>query len=513
MISLTSARGAGVPLVAIQTNDNAQTQKAILRELNGKAETRPLLVYILGSGLTALNAIGQTFLKSFCSEEPSTLRPDTLLTLLRDATPLPNPDNPNKALPTYIFIHNPQLLWQPSTEGYIYILQGIWSLRDVLKRSGSQLILLVPPGTILPTEISNDVVVLRDTLPDTDEINAISDGVLRAAKISNLKADDLTRINDALLGLPAFAAEQALAMSIRKGDNGNQVDAVELWARKRQMIGQTPGLSVWSGGETFDDVGGYENVKTYMRRLLRGRTPIKAIAFSDEVEKDFPSAIGGDNTGVSQAYLRKVLTYMQDSAARGVIFIGAPGSGKSAIAKAAGNDVGIPTIALNFGDMKGSLVGQSEERLGKALDVVSSIAQGQVLFIATCNSIAVLPPELRRRYNRGTFYFPMPDAAARASIWAIYRRMYPELAKEKLPADAGWTGAEIRNCAELAYDLKISLRDAAEYIVPYSRSSAKQLEKLNQEASGCFINADKPGVFEYVINASRPAGERVIDLE
>jgi hypothetical protein len=40
------------------------------------------------------------------------------------------------------------------------------------------------------------------------------------------------------------------------------LDLEQLWERKRQVIEQVPGLSVWRGGETFDDIGGCENIKT-----------------------------------------------------------------------------------------------------------------------------------------------------------------------------------------------------------------------------------------------------------
>ena len=50
-----------------------------------------------------------------------------------------------------------------------------------------------------------------------------------------------------LLGLAAFPAEQVLAMSLSR----TGLDLDQLWERKRQVIEQAPGLSVWRGGETF----------------------------------------------------------------------------------------------------------------------------------------------------------------------------------------------------------------------------------------------------------------------
>ena len=79
-------------------------------------------------------------------------------------------------------------------------------------------------------------------------------------------------------------------------------------------------------------------------------------------------------------------------------FIGPPGGAKSATAKATGGTAGIPTIAFDLAAMESSLVGASTERLRTALKIIDAVSQGRMLFIATCNSIASLPPELRSRF-------------------------------------------------------------------------------------------------------------------
>src|SRR5881392_3626665 len=153
-------------------------------------------------------------------------------------------------------------------------------------------------------------------------------------------------------------------------------------------------------------------------------------------------------------------------------FIGPPGGAKSATAKATGNTARIPTIAFDLAAMESSLVGASTERLRTALKIMDAVSQGRSLFIATCNSIVSLPPELRRRFTLGTFFFDLPSAEEREAIWKIY------LAKWNIdgerPNDEGWTGAEIRECCRKAWRLNLSLKESAEYIVPVSRSAADQ---------------------------------------
>lgn len=164
-----------------------------------------------------------------------------------------------------------------------------------------------------------------------------------------------------------------------------------------------------------------------------------------------------------------------------------PGAAKSAVAKAAGATAGIPTVAFDLSAMQSSLVGGSGERLRAALQVVDAISQGRSLWIGTCNSITSMPPELRRRFTLGTFFFDLP------SIWEIYLAKW-NLSGER-PDDDGWTGAEIKECCRKAWRLKLTLRESAEYIVPVSRSAADQIEALRRQASGRFLSAAHSGVF------------------
>jgi hypothetical protein len=141
--------------------------------------------------------------------------------------------------------------------------------------------------------------------------------------------------------------------------------------------------------------------------------------------------------------------------------------------------------------MESSLVGASTERLRTALQIIDAVSQGRMLFIATCNSIASLPPELRRRFTLGTFFFDLPSEEERETIWGIYLKKYN--VSGQLPNDEGWTGVEIKECCRKAHRLGITLMQAARYIVPVSRFAAEQIKALRQMASGKFISASTPG--------------------
>ena len=100
------------------------------------------------------------------------------------------------------------------------------------------------------------------------------------------------------------------------------------------------------------------------------------------------------------------------------------------------------TIAFDLPAMDSSPVGAPTERLRTPLQIIDAVSQGRMLFIATCNSIASLPPELRWRFTLGTFFFDLPTADEQETIWRIYLKKYG--VSGELPSDEGWTGTEIK---------------------------------------------------------------------
>jgi len=115
---------------------------------------------------------------------------------------------------------------------------------------------------------------------------------------------------------------------------------------------------------------------------------------------------------------------------------------------------------------------------------------------------------LRRRFRSATFFFNLPDDTERKVIWKIYMRKY-KLDKQPLPDDAQWTGAEIEQAASLAWQLKISLVDAAAYIVPVAISDARRINALRENASGKFISASYSGVYDKDRNTTAKTGRKL----
>ena len=251
----------------------------------------------------------------------------------------------------------------------------------------------------------------------------------------------------------------------------------------------------------LEDIGGCDNVKRFLKAVIQGEEPPRVIVFCDEIEKAF-AGTGTDTSGTKTEMTGTILSWMQDREADGVIFIGPPGAAKTAVAKATGNGAGIPTIAFDLAAMQNSLIGASGERLRAALSVIDAVSQGRSLWIATCNGITTLPPELRRRFTLGTYFFDLPTAEEREQIWKIYLAKYG--VSGDLPDDDGWTGAEIKECCRKAYRLHMPLLEAAQYTVPVARSAAEQIKSLRQSATGKFLSASAPGIYRWEENAITP---------
>ena len=491
LAALRAARRASTPLVSIRTADPASAVALTARSLNGDADSTSLLTWDIMTGLSAMNGPGKKMLDSIIGERnPETVGPADALSV---AAKLGDD--------AVMFYANPQRLWQDPV-----VVQGLWNLRDTLKAVGAVLVLITPPGSVLPQELTQDVLVIDEPLPAHEDLRAIVRTTFDNAKLAAPAADDESRAVDALLGLAAFSAEQVVAMSMSK----RGLDHDQLWERKRQVIEQAPGLTVWRGGESFTDVGGCSNVKAFLQSVLEGAEAPRVVVFCDEIEKAF-AGTGTDLSGVTTEMTGTILTWMQNRETDGCILIGPPGTAKSLVAKATGNTAGIPTIAFDLSAMKNGIIGSSGERLRSALSIIDAVSGGRSLWLATCNSIGSLPPELRRRFTLGTFFFDLPAADEREAIWQIYTSKYG--VQDERPHDDNWTGAEIKECCRKAYRLRMSLRQSAEYLVPVARSAADQIESLRQQSSGKYLSASHPGVYEYNRNGSTPKGRAFRTLE
>ena len=464
------ARDVSVPIIAVRTADPAATVQVIA----GIVVTRddkpaPVLQWDRVRGFMAVNKLAEGLIKG-----------------LGDAANPVEALIKSEKLPDYAAV-----IMLNAHEDYTHpdFRQALWNLRDPFKKNWRTMFLTQPSGGV-PSSLEHDVLVIDEPLPGPEELAQIVRAQYDSSGIAVPKDEAvILKAVDAIAGLSVFAAEQATALSLTPSG----INLSVLRERHRQMIENTKGLSVWRGADTFEKLGGLGAFKAFGRRFLSGRYRPGAVLWIDEVEKAL-AGVKGDLTGISQDYLATLLGYMQDQELPGILLMGHPGTGKSALAKAMAGEAAIPCIKMDMGAMHGSLVGESQHAIRQALKVATAISQGRLVVVATCNSVAILPPEFVNRF-KWRFFVDLPDAAEKKVIWPIHRERYEIDPKDKQPDDAGWNGREIDQCCSTAHTLRCSLREASEMVVPISQSSVEEMARRRNEAHGRYLSASKPGVF------------------
>lgn len=474
-----NARKFGCPIVGIETPDMGATI-SLLSSTVSNGDTPPVFVWDIINGMKAVNAESLASIAKMNLNQESfgeqTLNPVEMLSFCLKLEPR-----------SIVFMQNAHRFYDAET-----ICQAVFNIRDKFKQSRRTLVLL-GPSLSLPVELDKDVIVFSENLPDDFTIGKIADD-LYAVLGSTTKFPKVMREQTirASRGLSAFAAEQSIALSLEK--TGVNVDT--LWSYKKAAVEQTRGLSFAGNDITFSDIGGLQAIKEFGSKLFSGPKPPALICWIDEIEKAVGGA-SGDTSGTSQDQLGVLLKNLEDTDSAGLIAVGPPGAGKSLLAKALGATHHVPTLFVDLGSAKGSLVGQSETRIRDMMKKINAIAgQGGAFWIATANKLDVVPPELRRRFRFGTWMFALPDAEEREQIWNLNLKRYGlEKKGYNRPADEFLTGADIRSICELSWRLGVELEKAMTYISPIAISSPESIENLYRAADGRFLSASYGGLF------------------
>ena len=206
-----------IPLVAVRTADPASTTNFLIETLKQSRNVRPLLGWDVIRGLYAIGKdSGEELARVLGERDAPMVGPAEALFLAQQLR--------EDGLLLYSNAHR---FWNETG-----VMQGIRNLREPFKATGRMLVLLAVPGATLPAELGQDVLVLDEPLPSATHLEQIGRETFNAANLGEPERPTIARAVDALIGLGAFPAEQALAMSLVHGE----LDTDDLWERKRQMI-------------------------------------------------------------------------------------------------------------------------------------------------------------------------------------------------------------------------------------------------------------------------------------
>ncbi|MBN9502647.1 MAG: ATPase [Armatimonadetes bacterium 55-13] len=384
-------------------------------------------------------------------------------------------------------------------------------LRDLALRlrGKAQTLVIMGPSLSLPTDLEKDVTVVDFALPESGEIEKKLDEVIEAVKGNpnvDTKLDPHTRevIVKSAQGLTMDEIESVFARSLVEK---KKFDVEIVLEEKKQIIRKSGLLEYYPAQNQMSDVGGMELLKEWLEKRTN--------SFTDKA-REF---------GIP--------------APKGVLILGVQGCGKSLIAKAIAAHWALPMLKLDVGRIFGSLVGQSEENIRKAIKVAESVAPcilwadeiekgfagasgasvsdsgttarvfatfltwmqektAPVFLIATANNVSQLPPEMLRKGRFDEIFFvDLPDKAERKQIFEIHlKKRGRDLKKFKTEALAklteGFSGAEIEQvivgALYVAFDAGRDLNQKdlvaeAEAVVPLSVMMREDIQELREWAS------------------------------
>lgn len=329
-------------------------------------------------------------------------------------------------------------------------------LRDLYKHlaTNSKYIIIIGSSCDIPDEIQKEIMYVNYDFPSKNDINNILNSILNSIIYSpSSKIDSKNKnyriavhrgesrkykviyteeerelIIKSAQGLTKTEIAASIANSIYNNDG--VIDYKIILKQKEEIIKRSEILEMWSNIEDMENVGGNEELKTWLTQRKYALTG-KATNFGIRPPK-------------------------------GVLFVGVPGSGKSLFAKAISQLYNLPLVRLDFGKIFAGLVGSSEKNMRRMITLVealspcllfcdeiekglsgtgsSNFSDGgtssrvfgtfiqwmtdktkPVFIVATANDVSQLPAELLRkgRFDQNWF-IDLPSEEERKDIFKIH---------------------------------------------------------------------------------------------
>ena len=384
------------------------------------------------------------------------------------------------------------------------IIRKLKNLGRSLKTQ-SKNIIIVSTEVNIPDSLRELITVVNFPLPTLQEICEELKRLTESLdqKISN---DDLLRLGAACQGLSLERIRRVLSKIIAQYGEIDGVNSFSfILTEKKQIIDQSQLLEFCIANKKMLDLGGLENLKNWIK--------IRSDAFSQQA-------------------LEYGLPYP-----KGLLLVGVQGTGKSMAAQIIACEWNLPLLRLDFGRLFGSLVGQSESRIRRVIELVETLApcilwideidkifansqsggdngttnrvlatfitwlsekSSPVFVVATANNIDWIPPEVIRkgRFDE-TFFLSLPNIKERESIFNVHLKKVRPANLDSYQFELlgtvtkNFSGAEIEQVVIEA--MRVGFNDKREFnmedllnviqkSVPLAKTKNKELQKLKEWA-------------------------------
>lgn len=223
-----------------------------------------------------------------------------------------------------------------------YVLER--RFREFTELDSATVIIIIAPVFVCPASLDKDFTLIDFPLPSKQEIASLLDQIVADIPDSYPAALDAARdhkedIIDAARGLTLVEAANAYAKTLAK----NQTFVISnILEEKRQIIRKSGILEYLDPTITFKEIGGLDALREWLQT--------RRLSFSEDA-RAFGCPIG-----------------------RGVLLLGIPGTGKSAVCSALGDMYQMPLLRLDMGAIYGSFVGESEKNIRTAIQVAEAVS-------------------------------------------------------------------------------------------------------------------------------------------
>lgn len=318
-------------------------------------------------------------------------------------------------------------------------------------------IIIVSSEINIPDSLKEFVTLLEFPLPSyseiLEELNRLTSSLQQ-----DIKPEVVNELTMACQGLSLERIRRVLSKIIAKYGEIDESSPSLILQEKKQIIQQTQLLEFCLADKGIGDLGGLDNFKDWLQ--------LRKKAFSQEaIEYGLPYP-------------------------KGLLLVGVQGTGKSIAAKIIANEWRLPLLRLDFGRLFASLIGQSEQRVRKMIEIAEALSpcilwvdeidkvfgqmeskgdsgtsnrvlgtfitwlsekNSQVFIVATANNFKALPLELIRKGRFDEIFFVgLPSKDERQKIFKVHLSKFRPESFENYDLNLlseltnNFSGAEIR---------------------------------------------------------------------